>query len=89
MNRARFNVWSRGGGCTRKVCQESALRRSEPYAIPRERGGAIAAVKGSAFLADALGPDVHRTFTAIRAAEHARVAATTPDVDYDLYLHTV
>ncbi len=58
-------------------------------AIPRDWGGAIAAAKGSAFLADALGPDMQRTFTAIKAAEHARVAATIPDVDYDLYLHTV
>ena len=58
-------------------------------AIPRDWGGAIAAAKASAFLADALGADMHRTFTAIKAAEHARVAATIPDVDYDLYLHTV
>ena len=58
-------------------------------AIPRDWGAAIAAAKGSAFLAEALGTDMHRTFTAIKAAEHARVAATIPDVDYDLYLHTV
>ena len=58
-------------------------------AIPRDWGGAIAAAKGSAFLAEALGTDMHRTFTAIKAAELARVAATIPDVDYDLYLHTV
>jgi glutamine synthetase len=50
---------------------------------------AIAAAKGSAFLKDALGEDMHRTFTAIKAAEYARVARTVPDVDFDLYLYTV
>ena len=41
------------------------------------------------FLREALGADMHRTFTAIKAAEYARVARTIADVDYDLYLHTV
>jgi glutamine synthetase len=50
---------------------------------------AIEAARGSAFLKDALGADMHRTFTAIKAAEYARVARTVPDVDFDLYLHTV
>jgi glutamine synthetase len=57
--------------------------------IPRDWGAAIAAAQGSAFLKGALGEDMHRTFCAIKAAEHARVARTIPDVDYDLYLHTV
>lgn len=57
--------------------------------IPRDWGAAIRAAQASAFLADALGADMHRTFCAIKAAEHARVARTIPDVDYDLYLHTV
>ena len=30
---------------------------------------------------------MHRTFTAIKQAEYARVAATISDVDYDLYLN--
>ena len=47
------------------------------------------AAQGSAFLKDALGPDMHRTFTAIKAAEYARVARTVSEVDFDLYLHTV
>jgi glutamine synthetase len=50
---------------------------------------AITAAQGSAFLRDALGPDMHRTFTAIKAAEYARVARTVSEVDFDLYLHTV
>ena len=58
-------------------------------AIPGDWGAAIAAARGSAFLQAALGQDMHRTFVAIKAAEHARVARTIPDVDYDLYLHTV
>jgi glutamine synthetase len=57
--------------------------------IPVDWRSAIAAAKASAFLRDALGPDLHRTFTAIKAAEYARVARTVPDVDFDLYLHTV
>ena len=41
------------------------------------------------FLQDALGEDMHRTFTAIMAAEYARVMRTVSEVDFDLYLHTV
>jgi glutamine synthetase len=58
-------------------------------AIPVDWRSAIAAAKGSAFLKDALGEDMHRTFTAIKAAEYARVARTVSEVDFDLYLHTV
>jgi glutamine synthetase len=57
--------------------------------IPRDWREAIAAATGSDFLRGALGEDMHRTFCAIKAAEHARVARTIADVDYDLYLHTV
>ncbi|WP_126978260.1 glutamine synthetase family protein [Frigidibacter oleivorans] len=57
--------------------------------IPGDWREAIRAAQGSAFLKDALGPDMHRTFCAIKAAEHARVARTIADVDYDLYLNTV
>ena len=38
---------------------------------------------------DALGEDMHRTFTAIKHAEYLRVARTISNVDYDLYLHEV
>ncbi len=57
--------------------------------IPRDWNAAIAAARDSAFLKDALGEDMHRTFVAVKAAEYARVARTISDVDYDLYLHTV
>jgi glutamine synthetase len=57
--------------------------------IPTDWREAIRAAEGSAFLKDALGTDLHRTFTAIKAAEYVRVARTIADVDYDLYLHTV
>jgi glutamine synthetase len=57
--------------------------------IPVDWRSAIKAAEGSAFLKDALGADMHRTFTAIKAAEYARVARTVSEVDYDLYLHTV
>jgi glutamine synthetase len=57
--------------------------------IPVDWRQAIEAATASAFLKDALGEDMHRTFTAIKAAEHARVARTVSEVDFDLYLHTV
>ncbi|MDP3959380.1 MAG: glutamine synthetase family protein [Pseudorhodobacter sp.] len=58
-------------------------------AIPGDWLSAIKAAQGSAFLQAALGADMHRTFTAIKAAEYARVARTVSEVDFDLYLHTV
>jgi glutamine synthetase len=57
--------------------------------MPRDWGAAIRAAQESAFLKAALGEDMHRTFTAVKAAELARVARTISDVDFDLYLHTV
>ena len=57
--------------------------------MPVDWRSAIEAAKASAFLRDALGPDLHRTFTAIKSAEYARVARTIADVDYDLYRYTV
>ena len=58
-------------------------------AMPADWREAIRAASASAFLREALGADMHRTFTAIKAAELARVARTIADVDYDLYLHRV
>lgn len=57
--------------------------------IPRDWRQAIDLATGSAFLKEALGEDMHRTFTAVKAAEYARVMRTVADVDFDLYLHTV
>lgn len=62
---------------------------AEALPMPVDWRSAIAAAAASAFLRDALGPDLHRTFTAIKAAEYARVARTIADVDYDLYLYNV
>lgn len=62
---------------------------SDAGGIPRDWRAAIEAARDSAFLKDALGDEMHRTFTAVKAAEYARVARTIPDVDYDLYLHRV
>jgi glutamine synthetase len=58
-------------------------------AIPTDWKSAIEAAKRSDFLKAALGEDLHRTFTAIKAAEHARVMRTVSEVDFDLYLYTV
>ena len=57
--------------------------------MPADWREAIGAARRSGFLKDALGEEMHRTFTAIKAAEYARVARTIPDVDFDLYLYTV
>ncbi len=57
--------------------------------IPTDWKSAIEAARRSDFLKDALGEDMHRTFTAIKAAEYARVMRTVSEVDFDLYLHTV
>ncbi|HQF30580.1 MAG TPA: glutamine synthetase family protein, partial [Hyphomicrobiales bacterium] len=50
---------------------------------------AIEAAERSDFLKGALGPDLHRTFTAIKRAEYLRVARTVSELDYHLYLHEV
>lgn len=57
--------------------------------IPNDWRAALTAASDSDFLKSALGEDMHRTFTAIKTAEYARVARTISEVDYDLYLHTV
>ena len=58
-------------------------------AIPVDWRSAIEAAKASDFLKSALGEDLHRTFTAVKSAEYARVMRTVSEVDFDLYLHTV
>ena len=60
-----------------------------PSNLPRDWRTAIEAAQNSAFLKDALGEGLHRTFTAIKQAEYLRVARTIADVDFDLYLHEV
>lgn len=57
--------------------------------IPPDWRSAIEAAKASEFLKEALGEDMHRTFTAIKAAEYARVMRIVSEVDFDLYLHNV
>ncbi|NDW47067.1 glutamine synthetase family protein [Ruegeria sp. PrR005] len=57
--------------------------------MPRDWRTAIDAARDSAFLKDALGEDMHRTFVAVKAAEYARVCRTVSKLDFDLYLHTV
>ena len=65
----------------------NAYEADSPHEMPRDWHAAIQAATASDFLRDALGAEMHRTFTAVKAAEYARVARTIPDVDYDLYLH--
>ncbi|WP_457938926.1 glutamine synthetase family protein [Mesorhizobium sp. 10J20-29] len=65
---------------------------AEPSAansMPPDWRSAIEAAKASAFLKQALGEDMHRTFTAIKHAEYLRVARTISELDYHLYLHEV
>jgi glutamine synthetase len=56
---------------------------------PGDWRSAIEAAEASRFLKEALGPDLHRTFTAIKRAEYLRVARTVGELDYHLYLHEV
>ena len=67
----------------------NGYQANDTIAIPVDWRSAIVAAQNSDFLKDALGPDMHRTFTAVKAAEYARVARTISEVDFDLYLHTV
>jgi glutamine synthetase len=62
---------------------------SERSTMPADWRAAIEAAKGSDFLKSALGPDLHRTFVAIKQAEYLRVARTVSELDYHLYLHEV
>jgi glutamine synthetase len=59
------------------------------HALPRDWREAIEVARDSAFMKEALGEEMHRTFTAVKAAEFSRVARTIPEVDYALYLHRV
>ncbi|MFN3955269.1 MAG: glutamine synthetase family protein [Pararhodobacter sp.] len=56
---------------------------------PVDWRSAIEAARGSDFLKAALGTEMHRTFSAVKAAEHARVARTITELDFELYLHRV
>ncbi|RAZ76315.1 glutamine synthetase family protein [Mesorhizobium atlanticum] len=62
---------------------------SEISTMPADWRAAIEAARGSDFLKSALGPDLHRTFVAIKQAEYLRVARTVSELDYHLYLHEV
>jgi glutamine synthetase len=57
--------------------------------MPVDWLSAIEAAKASSFLKEALGADLHRTFTEIKYAEYLRVARTVSELDYHLYLHEV
>lgn len=57
--------------------------------MPADWRSAIEAAKASEFLKQALGPDMHRTFTAIKQAEYLRVAKAVSELDYHLYMHEV
>ena len=57
--------------------------------MPTDWLSAIKAAERSSFLREALGEDMHRTFTAIKRAEYLRVARTVSELDYHLYLHEV
>ncbi|MBZ9760581.1 glutamine synthetase family protein [Mesorhizobium sp. CA8] len=62
---------------------------AEKSSMPADWRAAIEAARGSDFLKSALGPDLHRTFVAIKQAEYLRVARTVSELDYHLYLHEV
>lgn len=66
-----------------------AQTASTGTAMPSDWRSAIEAAKASEFLKQALGEDLHRTFTEIKHAEYLRVARTVSELDYHLYLHEV
>ena len=68
---------------------EAPAAAAASAAMPTDWRSAIEAAKASAFLREALGEDLHRTFTAIKRAEYLRVARTVSELDYHLYLHEV
>ena len=57
--------------------------------MPRDWWAAIEAASGSGFLKAALGEEMHRTFVAVKRAEHARLAREIPEQDYRAYLTTI
>jgi glutamine synthetase len=57
--------------------------------MPVDWRTAIDDAKASVFLRQALGNDLHKTFTEIKHAEYLRVARTVSELDYHLYLHEV
>lgn len=57
--------------------------------LPRDWREAIEAARGSAFLKDALGEGLHRTFLAVIGAEYARVVREVTELELRLYLQTV
>ena len=57
--------------------------------MPRDWRSAIERARASEFLRGALGERAFGAFLAIKDAEHARVARTVPELDYELYLHSV
>jgi glutamine synthetase len=57
--------------------------------MPADWRAAIEAARGSSFLEGALGPELHKTFVAIKQSEYLRVARTVSELDYHLYLHEV
>ena len=57
--------------------------------MPVDWRDAIERARRSEFLRQALGPDLHRTFTEIKHAEYLRVARTVSELDYHLYMHEV
>src|SRR5690606_40001271 len=56
-----------------EVTGNAYAETAEAATIPTDWKSAIEAAKRSEFLKGALGEDMHRTFTAIKAAEYARV----------------
>lgn len=58
-------------------------------AMPVDWHSAIDAARKSRFVKEALGPELHKTFIAVKEAEWLRVARTVHELDYQLYLHEV
>ena len=69
------------------TAMRAARRRAatcRPIGAPRSR-----TPRPRCFCRQALGDDLHKTFTEIKHAEYLRVARTVSELDYHLYLHEV
>lgn len=73
------------------AAEYQGFTQETPFArtMPADWRAAIAQTEKSDFMKSALGPDLHRSFIAIKRAELFRVAGSIPDTDYHLYLHQV
>jgi len=81
--------WAQSIGPGPQVVGNGYAAAAEGPHMPADWRQAIESARNSVFLQGAFGADLHRTLLAVLQAEYAQVMRRVPDVDFDLYLHTV